>query len=261
MPRPVNGIEPWNLAGKTALVTGASSGLGRHLAMTLARSGARVVVSARRKQPLQAVVEDLASAGREACAVEVDVTDAGSVRQAFDTAAGAGFLPDIIVNCAGVTVFKPALEITPEEWDIVVDTNLKGAMLVSKEAATRLVIAHRPGSIVNIGSILGLRAGGGVVAYSASKAGLTHMTRALALEWARHGIRVNAIAPGYFSTDLNRDFLQSDAGEKLRLRIPQRRFGAPEQLDGPLLLLASEAGSYMTGTIIVVDGGHVCSSL
>jgi NAD(P)-dependent dehydrogenase (short-subunit alcohol dehydrogenase family) len=266
MQQPAGVLDSWKLAGRTALITGASSGLGRHLAVTLARAGARIVAAARRGDRVRALAEEIASlpgdgACREACGVELDVTDAGSVRRAFDTAAAVGFVPDIVVNCAGVTAFKPALEIVPQEWDAVMDTNLKGAWLVSQEAALRWVNARLAGSIINIASILGLRAGGGVSAYSASKAGLVHMTRALALEWARHGIRVNAIAPGYFATDLNREFLQSDNGEKLRLRIPQRRFGVAKQLDGPLLLLASDAGSYMTGSIVVVDGGHLCSSL
>lgn len=252
----------FELSGHTALVTGASSGLGRHFAHTLARAGARVIVGARRESRLQVLVTELYTTTQAAAfAVTLDVTDAESVRCAFETAAHQEWVPDIIVNCAGVTAFKPALEVEQQEWDDVLNTNLRGAWLVAREAARRLVALQRPGSIINVASILGLREGSGVVAYSTSKAGLLHMTRVLALEWARHSIRVNAIAPGYISTDLNSDFLATDAGERLRLRIPQRRFGRPENLDGSLLLLASEASTYMTGTAIVIDGGHLCSSL
>jgi NAD(P)-dependent dehydrogenase (short-subunit alcohol dehydrogenase family) len=259
--KPDNLAEMWSLSGRTAMVTGASSGLGWHFAQTLAGARARVLVAARRVDRLQLLVSELLTRHAEAYAVALDVTNAFGVRKAFDMAAEHGFEPDIIVNCAGVTTFKPALEVMEEEWDAVTDTNLKGSWLVAREAAARMVAQQRSGSIVNVASILGLRTGGGLVAYGASKAGLVHMTRLLALEWARHKIRVNAIAPGYFVTDLNRDFLGSELGERARLRIPQRRFGSPEHLDGPLLLLASEAGAYITGAVIAVDGGHLCSSL
>jgi NAD(P)-dependent dehydrogenase (short-subunit alcohol dehydrogenase family) len=143
----------------------------------------------------------------------------------------------------------------------VLDTNLKGAWLVAQEGARRLVAAKRPGSIINIASITGERVAGGVAPYCTSKAGVMHLTRAMALELARHGVRVNAVAPGYVQTELNKDFLVSEAGERLKSRIPQRRFGLPEELDGPLLLLASDAGAYITGSIIFADGGHLVSSL
>jgi NAD(P)-dependent dehydrogenase (short-subunit alcohol dehydrogenase family) len=251
-------VDKFRLDGRVALVTGASSGFGAHFARTLAQSGARVVLAARRLDRLEALVAELPN---RAFAVAMDVTDPSSVTAAFDQLATAGIVPDILVNNAGISIYKPALEQTVDDWDAVVDTNLRGAWLVATEAARRLVAVKKPGCIVNIASLLSVRVGGGVAPYAASKAGLSHLTEALALEWARYGIRVNSIAPGYFATDLNHDFLASDAGEKMRLRIPQRRFGRPEDLDGPLLLLASEAGGFMTGTLVVADGGHRISTV
>ena len=250
-----------DLTGRLALVTGASSGLGRHFAATLAASGAHVLLAARRLDRLEADVAALAASGARAGAVALDVTDAASVTRAFDRIATAWGVPDIVVNNAGVAVSRPALGQDEAAWDQVVDTNLKGAWLVATEAARRLVAAKRGGSVVNVASILGERVGKAVAPYCASKAGLLHLTRALALEWAEHGIRVNALAPGYIATDLNRDFLASEAGQRLMARVPQQRFGRPDDLDGPLLLLVSEAGAYMTGAVIAVDGGHLVSSL
>jgi NAD(P)-dependent dehydrogenase (short-subunit alcohol dehydrogenase family) len=166
-----------------------------------------------------------------------------------------------VVNNAGVTVTKPALAQTEQDYDQVMDTNLKGCWLVATEAARRMVAAKQPGSIINVASILGERVAGGVAPYAISKAGVVQTTKALALELARYRIRVNALLPGYVVTDLNRDFLTSDAGEKLKARIPSRRFGEMSDLDGPLLLLASDAGAAMSGTSIAVDGAHLVSSL
>ena len=165
------------------------------------------------------------------------------------------------MNNAGISIVKPALEMPEEDWDAVVDTNLRGAWLVAQAAAKRWVVAKRPGIIVNIASILGLRTIGQVAPYNASKAGLIHLTRALAMEWARHDIRVNAICPGYIETEMNSDFWKTPGGQRLIERIPQRRIGKPEHLDGALLLLASEAGTFMTGSVLTVDGGHTVSSL
>ena len=253
--------DRFSLAGRVALVTGASSGLGRHFAHTLAQAGASVVVAARRADKLAGVVADLQALGGQARAQAMDVSDAASVRAAFDALAAQGLVADIVVNNAGIAVSRPLLEQTEADWDGVVDTNLKGAWLVAQEAARRLVAAGLPGSIVNIASITGERVAGGVAPYCASKAGLIQLTRAMALELARMRIRVNALAPGYVVTELNQDFLTSSAGERLRSRIPQQRFGRPDDLDGPLLLLASAAGAFITGSVLAVDGGHLVSSL
>ena len=254
-------MERFRLQGRRALVTGASGGLGRHFALSLAQAGAAVIVAARSVDKLAETVAEIKAAGGEAFAVRLDVTDPVSVKSGFDQIEAAGGVADVIVNNAGLAVSRPLLEQTESDWDTVLDTNLKGAWLVAQEAARRLVAAKRPGSIINIASITGERVAGGVAPYCTSKAGVMHLTRAMALELARHGIRVNALAPGYVQTELNRDFLVSDAGQRLMSRIPQRRFGLPEELDGPLLLLASDAGAYITGSIIFADGGHLVSSL
>jgi len=251
----------FSLQGRCALVTGASSGLGAHFAALLANAGAQVWLAARRTDRLQSLQADLRERGGRADCVALDVTRADAVADAFDQMAAAGAIPDIVVNNAGIGLGTLALETSEADWDSVVDTNLKGAWLVATEAARRLVSAGKPGSIVNIASILGERVGMAVAPYAASKAGLVHLTKALALEWARHGIRVNALAPGYVVTDINREFLGSEMGDKLRKRIPQRRFGEPRDLDGPLLLLASDAGRYMTGSVLAADGGHLVSGL
>lgn len=249
------------LDGKIALVTGASSGLGEHFAHVLARAGAAVVLAARRMDPLARLAAAIEAKGAKALAVAMDVTDRRSIVDAF-TAAETVFGPvTVVVNNAGLAVTKPALDQGEADWDAVLDTNLKGAWLVAQESARRLIAAKQGGSIVNVASILGERVAGGVAPYAVSKAGVVQMTKALALEWARHGIRVNALAPGYVETDLNRDFLASEAGQALMKRIPQRRFGRLDDLDGPLLLLASDAARYMTGAVVAVDGGHLVSSL
>jgi NAD(P)-dependent dehydrogenase (short-subunit alcohol dehydrogenase family) len=247
----------FDLSGKTALVTGASSGLGAHFARCLGAAGASLVLAARRADRLQSLQAKLAEDKIAARSLELDVQSAASVASALD---GAGAI-DIVINNAGISIVKPALEMPETDWDAVVDTNLRGAWLVAQIAARRWVADKRPGCIVNIGSILGLRTIGQVAPYNASKAGLIHLTKVLAMEWARHQIRVNAICPGYIETEMNSAFWQTPGGERLIERIPQRRIGKPEELDGALLLLASGAGSFMTGSVITVDGGHTVSSL
>ena len=250
-------MKLFDLSGKTALVTGASSGLGEHFARCLGAAGAAVVLAARRADRLASLQVELAKKNIQAKAVDLDVTSSESISSALEA---AGPL-DIVVNNAGISIVKPALEMPESDWDSVVDTNLRGAWLVAQGVAKRWVAAKKPGVIVNIGSILGLRTIGQVAPYNASKAGLIHLTKALAMEWARYGIRVNAICPGYIETEMNSDFWKSPGGRKLIERIPQRRIGKPEELDGALLLLASEAGAFMTGSIVTVDGGHTVNSL
>lgn len=252
----------FRLDGRRALVTGASSGLGRRFALTLASVGAQVIVVARRADRLAGLVAELEALGAQAMALSLDVTAPASIAACFDEIERrAGGPADVVVNNAGVTVTKPALQQSEADWDAVVGTNLKGSWMVAQEAARRLVAAGRGGSLINIASILGERVAGGVAPYAVSKAGLVQATKALALELARHGIRVNALLPGYVVTDLNREFLESEAGQKLRARIPTRRFGQLADLDGPLLLLAGDAGGHMTGAVLAVDGGHLVSSL
>jgi NAD(P)-dependent dehydrogenase (short-subunit alcohol dehydrogenase family) len=253
--------EALGMTGKVALVTGASDGLGRHFAHTLAAAGATVVLGARRAAKLDDAVAQIAGQGGAAFAVTIDVTSESSVIEAFDEIERRSGAANIVVNNAGVTVTKSLLDLSETEWDSVVDTNLKGAWLVTREAARRLINAKRPGTIVNITSILGERVAGNVSAYAASKAGLAQLTKASALELARHGIRVNALAPGYIRSNLNDDFFTSAAGEALIKRIPQRRLGELADLDAPLLLLASDASPFLTGATLVVDGGHLVSSL
>jgi len=254
-------VDLFRLDGRKALVTGASSGLGRHFALALAKAGAQLIVAARRADKLKDLVAEIEGIGQAAQAVRLDVTDEVSIRAGFDEIEQHTGVADIIVNNAGVTTTKPLLQQSATDWDAVIDTNLKGGWLVGQEGARRLVAAKKPGSIINIASILGERVAGGVAPYAVSKAGLIQVTKAMALELARYDIRVNAILPGYIVTDLNREFLESEAGERLRARIPTRRFGKLQHLEGPLLLLASDAGSHMTGAVLAVDGGHLVSSL
>lgn len=249
----------FDLNGKVALVTGASGGLGLHFAQTLASAGAKVALAARRKDQLEANVATIGA--DNAIAVAMDVTDPASVERGVAEVAQRLGPASIVVNNSGVTATRSALDLDAGEWDRIMDTNLRGAWLVARAAAKLLIEAKLSGSIINIASILGFRVAGHVAPYAASKAGLVQLTQALALEWARYRIRVNAIAPGYIETDLNRDFFASDLGKALVARIPQRRLGQIGDLDGALLLLASDASAYMTGSSIVVDGGHLQSTL
>jgi NAD(P)-dependent dehydrogenase (short-subunit alcohol dehydrogenase family) len=249
------------MRGKVALVTGASDGLGRHFAHTLAGAGATVVLGARRADKLADAVAEISDFGGTAMSVAMDVTNEASVADAFGTIDDHFGTVDVIVNNAGVTATKPLLELTEGEWDSVLDTNLKGAWLVMREAARRLIARERSGAIVNVTSILGERVAGNVAAYAASKAALAQLTKAAALELARHKIRVNALAPGYIHSSLNDAFFASAAGEALVKRIPQRRLGTAHDLDAPFLLLASDASPFLTGAVLAVDGGHLVSSL
>jgi len=244
------------LQGKRALVTGASSGLGAHFARLLADQGVTVTAAARRKDRLAALCAEIAAQGGAAEAVELDVADPASVTAALD---GRAF--DIVVNNAGTTLSAPALDHDAQAIDRIIDTNLKGAFHVARQTAETMRATGTGGAIVNVASILGLRVAGHVSAYAASKAGLVQLSRALALEWARHGIRVNSLCPGYIETELNSAFFRSEAGQALIRRVPQRRLGQADDLNGPFLLLVSDLGRFMTGTEIVADGGHSISSL
>ncbi len=246
-----------DLGGKTALVTGASSGFGAHFSKTLAVAGAKVIVAARREDRLAALVRDIEGGGGRASALALDVADEDAVTAAFEQLGAV----DILVNNAGVSGASRALDTPASEWRWTYDVNVHGVFFVAQAAAKRMVAAGRGGSIINIASITSFRPPASNAAYASSKAAVAHLTRCLALDWARHGIRVNALAPGYFETDINRDFLASDYGQQMIRRVPQRRTGEMSDLDGPLLLLASDASAYITGTCIPVDGGHLCAAL
>jgi NAD(P)-dependent dehydrogenase (short-subunit alcohol dehydrogenase family) len=250
-----------DMSGRCALITGASSGLGNHFARVLARAGATVIVAARRASELSKLAAEIAICGGRAYPVVLDVRDRESVTGAIASGVRECGPIDVLINNSGVTVTTPVLDHTEQDWDFVVDTNLKGAFLVATEVARIMRDANRGGSIVNIASILGLRQTGQVAAYAVSKAGVVQLTKILALELARHSIRVNALAPGYIETDLNREFWSSAAGAALLTRIPQRRLGRLTDLDGALLLLASDASQYMTGSVLAIDGGHLVGSL
>lgn len=253
--------DRFNLNGRIALVTGASSGLGKHFARVLADAGARVVAGARRSERLRELVRDIEAAGGQAVAVTLDVTVRDSIARAFDAGEARFGVIDLVVNNAGIAASAPTAEMPDDDWQAQLDTNLTAVHRVSAEAARRLIAAGRPAAIVNIASILGLRVAPGVAAYNATKAAVIQLTKTQAVEWARHGIRSNAICPGYFRTELNQAALDSPRGEELVRRVPMRRIGRMDELDGALLLLASDAGSFITGSALVVDGGHLCSSL
>ena len=244
--------------GEVALVTGAGTGLGAGFASALASAGARVALVGRRQEPLEAQAAAIeARGGRAPLVCRLDVAEAAAVPLALDAIEAAFGAPvSILVNNAGITGSgAPALD--AEDWDAVIGINLSGAHRMAQACARRLVAAGRSGSVINIASILGMQTGKRVSAYATAKAGLLHMTRTLALEWAPHRIRVNAIAPGYALTELSAGFLGGDAGARMARRIPMRRLGESGDMLGALLLLASpRAGAFMTGSVIVVDGGQ-----
>jgi hypothetical protein len=243
------------LDGKTALVTGASSGLGWRFATTLAAAGARVALAARRTERLETLKAEIERTGGRAHALALDVTDVASVRAGVAAAEAALGPLDILVNNSGVSVTKRAGEIEEADYDFVMDTNAKGAFFVAQAAGRAMIAAKRPGRIVNIASAAGLRVLGQLSVYCMSKAAVIHMTRALALEWGRYGINVNALCPGYIETEINRDYWQTDAGRKLVGMLPRRRVGKPEDLDGLLLLLASDQSGFVNGAAIAADDG------
>jgi len=252
-------LPPFGLSGKTALVTGASSGLGVSFARTLSAAGAKVALAARRTDRIETIASDLRTAGGAAAAVTMDVTDTHAVGSAFDAAETALGPVDIVVNNAGVPSSSFVTTLSDQDWRAVMDVNLDGVFKVAREAAQRMQARGQGGSIVNIASVLGIGVLKAVAPYATSKAAVIQLTKAMALELARDGIRVNAIAPGYFATEMNDAFLESDAGQKLLSTIPFARAGRHEELAGPLMLLASDAGSFVTGTVLPVDGGALLS--
>ena len=249
--------ELFDLKGRVALVTGASSGLGVQFSRALADNGAAVALVARRADRLKSLKDEIEGKGGKAIAIEADVTDRAAMARAFDAAEKAFGTVTILVNNAGIAHGGRAVDMSAEEWRKVLSTNLDAVFFWAQEGARRMLAAKKQGAIVNIASVLGLMVAKGAVAYAAAKAGVVQVTKALAVELAFKGVRVNAIAPGWFVTEMNDDYLASEAGDKIKREIPMGRFGKEGELNGALLLLASDAGSYITGATLVVDGGQV----
>jgi 3-oxoacyl-[acyl-carrier protein] reductase len=247
--------ELFDISGRVALVTGASSGLGVHFSETLAENGAKVVLVARRAERLQSVKKKIEAAGGEAIAIEADVLDRKAMERAFDAAEKAFGPVTILINNAGITHADRAHEIPEETWRRVLGTNLDAVLYWAQEAAKRMIAAKKQGAIVNIASILGFNVAKGVAAYSVAKAGVVQLTKALAIELSYRGVRVNAIAPGFVVTEINDDYLKSRP--EMTRSIPIGRFGETKDLEGALLLLCSDAGAFMAGSTVVVDGGQV----
>jgi 3-oxoacyl-[acyl-carrier protein] reductase len=253
----MSAAQIFDLHGKVALVTGASSGLGARFAECLAENGAAVVLVARRADRLADVKARIEKAGGRAMAVEADVRDRAAMKAAFDAAEKSLGTVTILVNNAGVVTAGRAVDLSEEEWRRVLSTNLDAVFYWAQEGARRMLAAGSGGAIVNIASVIGFGVAKGVIAYATAKAAVIQVTKALALELAFKGIRVNAIAPGWIVTELNRDYLMSERGTELKRDIPIGRFGEERDLDGPLLLLVSDAGRFVTGATIVADGGQM----
>lgn len=252
----------FSLKSKVVFITGASSGIGHHFAMTLAKAGADIVLAARRLDRLNEIAKEVEALGRKALVVELDVLDEEAIKKAVNAAFKAFSKIDVLINCAGnPPPRKDSLDYTNDEWDALIDTHLKGSWLVCQQMAKTMIEHKIKGSIINISSALGQHTRKNALVYSVAKAGVSQMTRALALDLAPHNIRVNAIAPGWFVTDFNRDRLDTEAGQRIKSRIPFDRTGELSELEGPLLLLASDASSYMTGSILAVDGGYATNQI
>lgn len=249
----------FSLSNKVALVSGGSSGIGLHLARVLAEAGCAVALAARRKDKMEAAVDKLITNGHRACAVQMDVTDSSTIAPAFDAVEKALGAPvDVLLNNAGVIYLGKFTDQPEEQVARIFDTNLKGAFLVAQEGARRMAKAGR-GAIINVASVAGLRAAGFLSSYAASKAALLRLTEIMALELASKGVRVNSVCPGNIETDMHQAFVEKGVDEGVLKRLPMRRFGKPEDLDGAVLLLASDAGRYITGASITVDGGQALS--
>lgn len=254
-------LDIFDVSGRPALVTGASSGLGETFARVLAAAGAPVILAARRVDRLERLADEIRTAGGQAHSVALDVKDTAQISSVIDDSEKAFGPIRILVNNSGVAEPERALDVTEDSWDHVLDTNLKGAWFVAQAVARAMVANNVPGSIINIQSILSFRVAQSVATYAASKAGLLKITESTAIEWASKGIRVNGISPGYIETDMNREYFETEAGQRMINKIPQKRLGQPTDLAGALLLLASDASGFMTGSTIVVDGGHLTNSL
>jgi NAD(P)-dependent dehydrogenase (short-subunit alcohol dehydrogenase family) len=253
----MNSIEErFSLKGRIALVTGGGSGFGAHFAEVLAQAGASVAVAARRVDRIRAVAQAIVDKGGKAIACEIDVANRASINKAFDAIEDKLGAVDIVVNNAGLSSPAPFPEMSEEQWSSVLDVNLSGPYHVSQEMARRLIAKKRPGSIINIASILGKLAKDNFINYGATKGALIHLTEYMALDLLPHGIRVNALAPGYFPSEMTNPFFESEVGKKEIASLPPKRLGRLEELDGPLLLLASEASSYINGTTLTVDYAH-----
>jgi NAD(P)-dependent dehydrogenase (short-subunit alcohol dehydrogenase family) len=242
---------------ETILVTGASQGLGRQFARVLAAHGAAVVLAARQSAKLKSLEDEIAGKGGRAAAIKLDVTDIASIGGAIDAAEAALGPISVLINNAGIAIEKLSTEQTEADWDAVINANLKGAYFLATELARRMIARKQEGNIINVASVLGATVMKFLAPYAISKAGIVQATKAMALELAPNRIRVNALAPGYIDTEMNHDFWSTPAGEKLTKRIPQRRIGAESDLDGAILLLASSASRYMTGSVVTVDGGFL----
>ncbi len=246
------------LVGRTAFVSGASSGLGAHFAGVLANAGARVALAARRGERIGALAKQLDLPGRPAAAFVCDVTDLTSIRAAVAAAETALGPIDILVNNAGVSVTRRIVDVTEADYDLVMGTNLKGAFFLAQEVGRHMIENARAGRIINISSVAAFKVLGQLAVYGISKAALAQMTKAMAVEWSRFGINVNALCPGYIGTEINADFLASEGGKKLLARLPRRRVGEPKDLDGALLLLAAgEESRFINGAMLSVDDGLV----
>jgi NAD(P)-dependent dehydrogenase (short-subunit alcohol dehydrogenase family) len=254
-------LDRFSLDGKVALVTGAGSGLGRQFATTLAEAGATVALAARRREKLAETAALIEELGGRAICLDLDVTSRLSVTSCVREATSELGAPDILVNNAGIAKQGFLTDIAEEDWDAVLDTNLKGVFLMAQATAKEMIRSGKSGSIINIASILGLGVSKALASYIAAKSAVVQLTKAMALEWSRHDIRVNALAPGYFVTEINEKQFEQGAHELVKEAVPMARVGELPEISGPLLLLASDAGSYMTGSIVTVDGGHLVRSL